>query len=175
MRAGGRSRRAWGWHPLSADWAERVVADAGIRPGDLVLDIGAGTGALTAPLVRAGARVLAIELHPGRVARLRERFAGEQVTVVHVDARELLLPHKPFKVVSSPPYAVSSELLRTLTARSSRLVSAHLVLQRAFVHRIVSRWDSRARWHAVPGRPLPRTAFTPPPQVDSRVLVLSRR
>jgi 23S rRNA (adenine-N6)-dimethyltransferase len=178
VRAGGRSRRAWGWHPLTADWAERIVADAGVRPGDLVLDIGAGTGALTAPLVRAGARVLAIELHPGRVARLRERFSGEagqRVTVVHADARELLLPHRAFKVVASPPYSVSSQLLRTLTARSSRLVSAHLVLQRAFVHKIVERWDPRARWHASPGRPLPRAAFTPPPQVDSRVLVLSRR
>ena len=58
MRAGGRR---WGWHALDGRAAARLVAAAGIRPGDLVVDAGAGTGALTAPLVAAGARVVAVE------------------------------------------------------------------------------------------------------------------
>jgi len=49
-----RSRRAWGWHRLEDDWAGRVVAAARVQPGELVLDIGAGEGALTAHLVRTG-------------------------------------------------------------------------------------------------------------------------
>jgi 23S rRNA (adenine-N6)-dimethyltransferase len=71
------SRRAWGWHRLTDEWAARIVAEAGIRPGELVLDIGAGEGALTASLIKAGARVVAVELHPGRAARLRRRFADD--------------------------------------------------------------------------------------------------
>ena len=51
----GHSSGPWGWHRLAPSWASRLVADAAIGPGDLVLDIGAGTGALTAPLVAAGA------------------------------------------------------------------------------------------------------------------------
>jgi 16S rRNA A1518/A1519 N6-dimethyltransferase RsmA/KsgA/DIM1 with predicted DNA glycosylase/AP lyase activity len=51
MSASVRSRRAWGWHPLTDEWAARIVADAAVRPGELVLDIGAGHGALTAELV----------------------------------------------------------------------------------------------------------------------------
>jgi 23S rRNA (adenine-N6)-dimethyltransferase len=72
--ASGRSGRAWGWHRLADEWAARVVAAAAIRPGELVFDLGAGTGALTGHLVQAGARVVAVELHPGRAATLRRRF-----------------------------------------------------------------------------------------------------
>nr|UXC93975.1 truncated ribosome methyltransferase [Mycobacteroides abscessus subsp. abscessus] len=64
--SGQRSRRQWGWYPLTDDWAARIVAESGVRSGEFVVDLGAGHGALTAHLVAAGARVLAVELHPGR-------------------------------------------------------------------------------------------------------------
>jgi 23S rRNA (adenine-N6)-dimethyltransferase len=171
--ASGRSRRAWGWHRLSDDWAARVVAAAGIRPGQLVLDIGAGEGALTAHLVRAGARVVAVELHPARARVLRRRFPG--VTVVQGDAgaSSIRLPGRPFRVVASPPYGVSASLLRQLLAPESRLVAADLVLQRAVVRKYVSR--TSRRYNLAEGCMLPRRAFLPPPRVDSAVLVIRRR
>ncbi len=101
----------WGWHRLAPAWADRLVADASVAPGDLVLDIGAGTGALTAPLVAAGARVVAVELHPGRAAALRRRFAGADVTVVRADAADLRLPRRPFRVVANPPFGVTTAVL----------------------------------------------------------------
>ncbi|MGC1566511.1 MAG: rRNA adenine N-6-methyltransferase family protein, partial [Trebonia sp.] len=136
MSAAGRSRRAWGWHRLDDDWAARVVAAARVRPGELVLDIGAGEGALTAHLVRAGARVIAVELNAGRARVLRERFPG--VTVVCADAAELRLSGRPFRVVASPPFSITAELLRLLLARDSKLTAADLVLQRAVVRKYVS-------------------------------------
>jgi 23S rRNA (adenine-N6)-dimethyltransferase len=165
--------RAWGWHRLDEAWAARIVDGAGIRPGDLVLDIGAGKGALTGPLVDAGARVLAVELHPQRAAYLRRRFATADVTVVEVDAgAELLLPHKPFRVVANPPYHISSRLLRTLTRRGSRMVRADLVLQKAFARKTAAL--AQGGWRATTGISVPRHAFQPRPQVDSTVLVLAR-
>jgi 23S rRNA (adenine-N6)-dimethyltransferase len=181
--AGGNA--GWGWHRLTHRWAEQLVADAGVRPGDLVLDVGAGDGALTGPLVAAGARVVAVELHPGRAALLRRRFAGRPVTVVRTDARDLRLPRRPFQVVASPPYGITAPLLRRLTSPGSRLVSAHLLLQ----HAAARRWAAggvarpggpgsdrrRAVFETGLGRRVPRSAFRPPPAVDSTVLVVRRR
>lgn len=174
----GRSRRAWGWHPLTDAWAGRIVADAGVRPGELVLDIGAGEGALTGHLVAAGARVLAIEPHPGRARFLRERFVGQPVTVVEAPVAVLYLPHRPFRVVANPPFNLSHELVRLLLGRDSRLTAADIVLQRAVVRRIAADAEAarlgRRRWSVTAGRSVPRSAFRPPPHVDAAVLTVRR-
>ena len=156
------------------------MADSGVRAGDFVLDIGAGDGALTACLLSTGARVIAVEAHPGRARYLRQRFDGQRVTVVQTDAAAMKLPRQPFRVVANPPYAISSALLRVLLASGSRLVAADLVLQRAVVRqyaegraagagRWLRQWDVRA------GKSLPRRAFRPVPRVDSAVLIVRRK
>lgn len=179
MSGYGHGRR-WGWHQLSEPTARRLVADADIQKGELVLDIGAGTGALTAPLVSAGARVVAIELHPARLQALRERFADEPVKVVKADASALRLPRQAFRVVANPPFGVSVSLLRRLLAPGSRLTAADLVLQR----HVVARWASGrapgahrwlARYHLSPGRRIPRSAFVPNPPDDARTLIIRHR
>jgi len=173
------SRRAWGWHQLDPRWAERLVADAGVGPGDLVLDIGAGLGALTSPLLEVGARVIAVEAHPGRAAHLRACF-GSELVVVTADARDLRLPRRPFHVVANPPFGIASALLDRLVHQGSRLVQAHVVVQMQVARRwsgpeapAARRW--RRTFHAELGRSVPRSAFRPAPAVNSRVLVLRRR
>lgn len=176
MPAGGPRR--WGFHQLSDAFASQLVAAAGVGPGDLVLDVGAGTGAITAPLVATGARVVAIELHPERVAVLRQRF--DTVRVVRADAADLRLPRQPFRVVANPPWSITSVLLRRLTAPGSRLVRADLIVPR----QVANRWASpdapgAARWQRelvgeIAG-PVPRKAFHPPPPQPAALLTLRRR
>jgi 23S rRNA (adenine-N6)-dimethyltransferase len=178
--ASGGPQRPWGWHPLADDWAVRIVDDAGVRPGQLVVDLGAGEGALTARLVAAGARVLAVELHPRRAARLRRRFATADVTVVECDIAAFRLPRRPFRVVANPPYAMASAVVRSLLAPRSALLAADLVLPRYVVRKFATGRPRHAvRWARAyevrAGRSLPRRAFRPPPQVDSAVLLIRRR
>jgi 23S rRNA (adenine-N6)-dimethyltransferase len=155
------------------------VAGAGIGPGQLVLDVGAGAGALTAPLVARGARVIAIELHAGRAGQLRARFR-QSVTVVVADAADLRLPTRPFRVVANPPFAITTALLRRLVAPGSRLIRADVIVP----WHTARRWaeggaHGAARWErtfsARVGPSLPRSAFSPPPPNGVALLVIERR
>jgi 23S rRNA (adenine-N6)-dimethyltransferase len=165
----------WGFHRLRPQWAERLVDEAGIRAGELVLDIGAGDGALTAPLVARGARVIAFELHDARADRLRARFADDDVTVVRADAIDLRLPRRPFAVVANPPFAATSAILRRLTSPGSRLVRADLLVTR----HVAARWSGGRGWaddrFAASMRSLPRRALQPCPPHDVAVLRLIDR
>jgi 23S rRNA (adenine-N6)-dimethyltransferase len=135
------AHQPWGWHRLDPPAARLVVARAGIRDGDLVVDLGAGTGALTSALVDAGARVIAFELHPARATALREQFAGAPVTVIRADIARARLPRRPYRVVANPPWALA-ETVRANLFRSPSLVRADLVLPRWLVRRWAARYQA---------------------------------
>ena len=172
--------RYWGWHRLDSAWAARIVDAADVHRGDLVLDVGAGEGSLTEALVEVGARVIAIELHPGRAQSLRSRFVREAVRVVAVDAADLRLPRRRFTVVANPPFSVATALLNRLVAPGSRLSAADVVVPR----HIARRWCSHAaagsrRWggqfEVTLGLRLPARSFLPTAPRDAVVLRLRRR
>jgi 23S rRNA (adenine-N6)-dimethyltransferase len=171
--------RRWGWHRLDKGWASRIVAAAEVSPGDLVLDVGAGAGVLTDALVRAGAQVVAFELHPDRVASLRRRYAGTAVRVVMADAGDLWLPRRAFSVVANPPFTITMALLRRLLTPGSRLVAADIVVPR----HIARRWsvggvDGASRWgsqfHVSLGMRVPARSFKPTIAHDAVVLRIRR-
>jgi 23S rRNA (adenine-N6)-dimethyltransferase len=168
----------WGYHQLIYSSAYRLVKAAGIRPGDLVLDVGAGGGSITAHLLATGARVIAVELHPVRARRLRQRF-GSSIVVVQTDAADLRLPRHPFKVVANPPFGITTALLRRLLGPNSRVRTADIVVP-AYV---AGRWASaRApganRWavifHARVAARLPTTAFRPSAPMATAILRIER-
>lgn len=146
-----------------------------------MLDIGAGLGAITRPLAATGARIVAVERDPRIAAKLSRRLAGYQnVTVVTADALTVPLPRRPYRVVASIPYAITTPLLRRLV--HSPLRDATLVVEwgagRRFattppVRRELAAWHRRFRVEL--GPVIPARHFRPAPPVDSVVLRLTRR
>lgn len=165
--------RPLGRHLLRPADAQAIVDAARITPGELVLDLGAGDGALTDPLLRAGARVVAVEVDRRAVRRLQERFAGDDVRVVEADLLHVPLPRRPYRVVANLPFATTSDALRRLLDPRGNLKRADLVVQRAAAVRWAERNPPR-RFHLHVERTVRRTSFVPPPRVDAAVLVVTR-
>jgi 23S rRNA (adenine-N6)-dimethyltransferase len=171
-----------GRHALrSRALADELIRCAAVEPGDLVLDLGAGDGVLTAALRRADARVIAVELVADQAARLRRRFTD--VRVIHGDATRVALPREPFSVVANLPFAFGTAILRRLlddprvpTRRIDAIVEWGLAEKRARI------WPSTqlscywGAWHELSiARRVPRAAFAPPPSVDAAVFRAVRR
>jgi len=150
-----------------------------VARGDLVVDVGAGTGMLTRALLEAGARVVAVERDPELAAGLRARFGGE-VAVVEADALAWPVPEEPFAVVANLPFAGSGAILSRLLR--GPLTRAVVIVEWAFAQKqsaVSPTTLKSAHWRAFYevelARRLDRTAFAPPPAVDAAVLRFVRR
>lgn len=179
-------RRRLGQNFLRPERAERLVAEAGFRPDELVVEFGAGLGAITIALAKRGLEVVAVELDPVWAERLRQRVRSvgqARVRVVEADFLSLPLPTRPFRVIGSVPFGRTTDVLRHL------LDEPRVPLERADV---IVQWEVACKRAAIPpatllstiwapwwefrlGRRIPSAEFRPVPQVDGGVLVVTRR
>ena len=181
---GARPQAGHGRHFLrSAGLASEIVASAGVRKGELVVEIGAGFGRLTAPLRRAGARVVAVELDPELAGSLRRRYGGDHVRVVEADFLTLAPPAEPHRVVGNVPFAITTPILRRLLDDpASALTSADLIVSDGLVRKraatrpstlLALRWQPW--WRLQAERHLPAACFDPKPRVDAGLLTIRPR
>lgn len=183
-----RRRRSHGQNFL-ADPAvvRKILRSIEVAEDDLVVDVGAGSGALTVPLALSGARVLAVEVDPAWAERLRARvhLAGvdERVDVVRADLRWVPWPREPFRVVANPPFNLTTALLhRLLDDPAAGPVRADLIVQAAVARKraqqppttlLSAAWAPW--WECSTGLRIDRRAFRPVPRVDAALLTFRRR
>ncbi len=173
-----------------------IVRDARVAPGDFVLEIGPGAGVLTAQLLAAGARVLAVEIDR-RLASFSQEFLGpERVQWIVRDALEgkhalapelcAALPAEgEWKLVSNLPYSAGTPILAALARLPNPPRSATVLLQKDLALRLAAEPGSKtygaisARLQSVYAiehlRDLGPQLFWPRPQVDSSLLRLELR
>ena len=185
-----RPRRRFSQHFLESSWVDRLVRIIDPSPTDTILEVGSGRGALTLPLARSGARIIAVEIDRDLVAQLRHD-APPNVTVVSGDFlaldldRVVELGSAPLRAVGNLPYSVSTPILLKLLHASDhgdRIQDAVLMFQREVAQRVTAEPGTRdwgplavaVRLHARPTTALaiPAGAFRPMPQVQSAVVAL---
>ncbi|MCW4015590.1 MAG: 16S rRNA (adenine(1518)-N(6)/adenine(1519)-N(6))-dimethyltransferase RsmA [Candidatus Bathyarchaeota archaeon] len=162
---------------------ERLVSHACLTKDDVVLEVGAGFGFLTQLLSSGCKKVVAVEVDPPLVSFLRKQLPGLQnVELIEGDILKVSLPQFN-KVVSTPPYSISSPLLFRLL--ENKFDFAVLVLQKEFAERLAAfvgtkdygRLTVTIYYHAEVELLdyVPRTLFYPPPDVDSMIVRLTPR
>lgn len=161
------------------------ILDAGeVHQGDQVLEIGAGTGVLTAALLQRGARVTAIELDDSLFGLLQEQFKGLDTirlwhgNALHFDPCTEILDR--YKLIGNIPYYITGPILRHYLESVCRPVVMVVMVQREVADRIVagpgdmSLLALSVQYYADPSIAIrvPAGAFYPRPKVDSAVIRL---
>jgi 23S rRNA (adenine-N6)-dimethyltransferase len=177
------ARRGLDQHFLRSNrLAAELVRNAGLTRDDLVLEIGAGSGRLTAELARVTRHVIAVEVDPHWVHEVRRRLA-DNVTVVQADALRLPLPAEPFRVVANLPFGRTTAFLRhLLDDPRAPLERADLIVEWGYALKRAAVWPSTllgatwgAWWTFRIDRRLAAQCFEPKPSVDAGLLVVARR
>lgn len=110
---GHRPQKKWGQNFLRNHEAARRIVEALQPPPDgLIVEIGPGHGALTELLLELPNRVLAFEIDPELIEKLRSRFEAPRFTVLHTDATDAAWPEEPFWAVGNLPYNVATPIVR---------------------------------------------------------------
>jgi 16S rRNA (adenine1518-N6/adenine1519-N6)-dimethyltransferase len=185
--ADARPKKSLGQHFLTdRSVLERIAKSAVSDANTTVIEIGPGLGDLTEELAKRAARVVAVEKDNALAARLRQRFAGTNVRVIHADALELSARRvlelggvePPYVITGNLPYNVSQPLLRHYLEGTPQPTDIVVMVQAEVAESMVAgpgKMSLLSISIQVHGEPellfyVPRTAFHPPPKVRSAVV-----
>jgi len=184
-----RPKKRWGQHFLTRPEIGVQVAEfAAIKPTDIVVEIGAGTGILTEELAKKSKKVIAFEIDPDLIPGLRERFsATPNIEIVIGDFLKMGPEHlkklENFKVIANIPYYLTTPLIFMLLDFIPGMEMMVLTIQREVAERLAAKPDTReygaltlavgimARVELV--KIIKKGAFRPPPRVESAVVRIS--
>ncbi len=181
-----RDIKTHGQHFLrGSNFIAELVGHSNIRKNDTVLDIGAGSGAITAVLARRCKQVIAYEPEPAAAKKLAENMRShENVEIAAKDFLRADLPEFPYKVFSNIPFHLSSKIVRKLVMAKNPPKAIYLIVQKQFAQKMLTGGNHfhgalgmaiAPWWVARIRRPLRKTDFTPPPAVNTVLLELKPR
>ncbi len=162
-----------------------MIHSGNVSNTDIILEIGPGNGVLTVALLKAGAKVIAIEKDDRAIPLLQDKFKDEiekgQLKVIHddilaINIAEMGIESGKYKIIANIPYYISGELLRKFLETDIQPSIIVIMLQKELAKRIVDKKGSILGISIkVYGDPkyivsVPRKFFRPIPNVDSAVL-----
>jgi 16S rRNA (adenine1518-N6/adenine1519-N6)-dimethyltransferase len=183
---GHQPRKRFGQHFLvDRHFIDRIVSSIDPKPGDAIVEIGPGLGALTDRLIANAGRIAAIEIDRDLAARLRERHGPAELTLVEGDAldADFATLGRGLRIVGNLPYNISSPLMFHLATFEEALRDVHVMLQKEVVDRMTAAPATadygrlsvmlQCRFAIERLFVVPPGAFRPPPKVDSAVARLT--
>lgn len=180
------AKKSLGQHWLTDYFSLSAMCDAAdVRDGDTVLEIGPGLGTLTELLVERADKVVAVEFDEKLAEELPRRVPESNLSVIKQDILSFDFRTLPadYKVVANIPYYLTSNLVRVMSESTNRPTHAALLVQKEVAERVAAgpgdmsllSVTAQFYWEASKGELVPAKLFTPPPKVDSQILILKRR
>lgn len=179
-------KKSLGQHWLKDRQVLAGIADAaGITPLDTVLEIGPGLGTLTSELLRRAEKVIAVELDGELAAKLPGQFPGKTLQVINEDILEFdlnILP-KDYIVVANVPYYITSKIIKKLLTSDNKPKTTVLLIQKEVAQRLAAEpgdmsilsISAQIYGEVELDQMVPAHYFTPPPKVDSQVVIVHTR
>jgi len=179
-------KKSLGQHWLrDRDVLEHIADLAELTPNDTVLEIGPGLGTLTSELLRRAGKVVAVEFDPDLARKLPGQFPGKNLEVIHEDILLFDFNKLPanYKVVANVPYYITSKIVQRLMTTQNRPAITVLLVQKEVAERLAAKpgdmsilaVSAQVYAEVTLGDVVPAELFTPPPKVDSQVVVLKTR
>lgn len=179
-------KKSLGQHWLKDRDMLAAIADAAeITLNDTVLEIGPGLGTLTSELLRRAERVVAVELDDELATKLPGQFPGKNLEVIHRDILEFDLSVLPrgYVVVANVPYYITSKIIQLLLSAENKPRQIVLLIQKEVAERLAAEpgdmsilaISAQVFAEVTLGELVPADYFTPPPKVDSQVVILKTR
>ncbi len=162
------------------------IADcAEVNSDDVVLEIGPGLGTLTSELLRRSKKVIAVEFDEALAQKLPAQFPGKDLTVIQNDILSFDLSQLPaaYKVVANVPYYITSKIVQLLMTAENKPDTAVLLVQKEVAERLAAKpgdmsilaVSAQLFAEVTLGDVVGAELFTPPPKVDSQVVILKTR
>ena len=187
-----QTKKSLGQHFLSDPaMIEKIVRAIAPMPGDRLVEIGPGAGAITRPLLQRHRTLTVIEFDRDLIEPLTALGAelGAELSIVHADVLTVdftaLAGTSPIRLVGNLPYNISTPILFHFLDHASCIQDLHLMLQKEVVDRMAAAPGSKvygrlsvmlqARCRVTPLFKVPPGCFRPPPKVDSAVVRLEPR
>jgi 16S rRNA (adenine1518-N6/adenine1519-N6)-dimethyltransferase len=162
-----------------------IAQAAQIEQEDTVLEIGPGLGTLTSELLRRVRNVIAVEFDSNLATKLPGQFPGKNLEVLNEDilTYDLNLLPQGYVVVANVPYYITSKIVYKLMTAKNKPKIAVLLVQKEVAQRIAAESgdmsilaiSAQVFAEASLGVEVPKHYFTPPPKVDSQVIILKTR
>lgn len=172
---------------VDQNYISKIIAALAPKENEIIVEIGAGRGALTEKLVESGAKIIAVELEHEMITVLRDRFDGcENFQLVEADALKInfteLINSGSAKLVANLPYYISTAILQKLIEQREVFSEMILMFQREVVERITAEVGNSERGFLTVMTEafldseklfdVPPAAFRPSPKVNSAVVRL---